>query len=88
MGSAGNGGVSICRPKGAKLVHPPPGMFMTPSHKNVRNEAVERLFLLICILTFALVELTRSWQCFHFTFITIFSVFISIISDIIIITEF
>ena len=29
------GGVSIRRPKGAKLVHPPPGMFMTPSLNGV-----------------------------------------------------
>ena len=31
MGSAENGGGQHPAPEGAKLVHPPPGMFMTPS---------------------------------------------------------
>ena len=58
MGTAKNGGVNIRHPKGAKLVHPSPGMFMTPSHNGclmditrvfsrkfqISNKEVSRLF--------------------------------------------
>ena len=43
MGSGENGGSSTRHPNGAKLVHPPPGMFMTPSHNAFLREVGEIL---------------------------------------------